>query len=160
MTALATPLQTEYQLTASSLNSSCLVIVLVIVLYKSPTLPAPKQPLTITLPPPCLTGGVRHCSSIFSLVLHLTNVLLCDPNTSNFVCQIRLSITLFPNLPLSNVCVLLPILMFSFYWPVSDMAFSLQLCLEGQHPRVTSSLWTLRLVLCGYHLMKLPVEDM
>ena len=52
-------------------------------LYKSPTLPAPKQPQTITLPPPCLTDGVRHSSSIFSLVLHLTNVLLCDPNTSN-----------------------------------------------------------------------------
>ena len=52
-------------------------------LYKSPTLPAPKQPQTITLPPPCLTDGVRHSSSIFSLVLHLTNVLLCDQNTSN-----------------------------------------------------------------------------
>ena len=41
------------------------------------------QPQTITLPPPCLTDGVRHSSSIFSLVLRLTNVLLCDPNTSN-----------------------------------------------------------------------------
>ena len=51
-------------------------------LYKSPTLPAPKRPETITLPPPFLTDGVRHSSSIFSL-LHLTNVLLCDPNTSN-----------------------------------------------------------------------------
>ena len=41
-----------------------------------------------------------------------------------------------------------------------DMAFSLQLCLEGQHPEVTSSLLTLRLVFCGYYLMKLPVEDL
>ena len=32
--------------------------------------------------------------------------------------------------PLSSVCVLLPILIFSFYWPVWDMAFSLQLCLR------------------------------
>ena len=40
------------------------------------------------------------------------------------------------------------------------MAFSLPLCLEGQHPRVASSLWTLRLAFCGYHLMKLPVEDL
>ena len=67
---------------------------------------------------------------------------------------------LFSNLPLSNVCVLLPILIFSFYWPVSDMAFSLPLCLEGQHPGVASSLWMLRLAFCGYHLMKLPVEDL
>ena len=40
------------------------------------------------------------------------------------------------------------------------MAFSLQLCLEGQHPGVASSLLTLRLVFCGYYLMKLPVEDL
>ncbi|CAJ0930612.1 unnamed protein product [Ranitomeya imitator] len=51
--------------------------------YKYPTLPVPKQPQTITLPPPCLTDGVRHSAIIFSVVLRLTNVLLCDPNTSN-----------------------------------------------------------------------------
>lgn len=34
--------------------------------------------------------------------------------------------------------VLLTILIFSFYWPVSNMAFSLPLCPEGQHPGVTS----------------------
>jgi hypothetical protein len=33
--------------------------------------------------------------------------------------------------PLSSVCVLLPILIFSFYWPVW-CAFSFQLCLEGR----------------------------
>ncbi|CAB1428518.1 unnamed protein product, partial [Pleuronectes platessa] len=55
-------------------------------LCKSPTLPLPKQPQTITLPPPCLT--------------------------------------------------------------------------EGQHPGVASSLLTLTLVFCGYHLKKLPVEDL
>ena len=38
------------------------------------------------------------------------------------------------------------------------MAFSLQLCLEGQHPEVADSLLTLSLVFCGYYLMKLPVE--
>ena len=67
---------------------------------------------------------------------------------------------LLGRVPLSSVCVLLPILIFSFYWPVWDMAFSLQLCLEGQHPRVASSLLTLRLVFCGYYLMKLPAEDL
>ena len=29
----------------------------------------------------------------------------------------------------------------------------------SQHPGVASSLLTLRLVFCGYYLMKLPVED-
>ena len=57
--------------------------------------------------------------------------------------------TLFSNLPLSNVCVLFPILIFSFNWPVSDITFSLPLCREGQHPGVASSLWTLRLAFCG-----------
>jgi hypothetical protein len=33
-------------------------------------------------------------------------------------------------------------------------------CLEGQHPGFVSSLLTLRLVFCGYYLMKLPVEDL
>ena len=41
-----------------------------------------------------------------------------------------------------------------------DMAFSLQLCLEGQHPGVAPSLLMLRLVFCGYYLMKLPIEDL
>ena len=40
------------------------------------------------------------------------------------------------------------------------MAFSLQLCLEGQNPGDTSSLLTLRQVFCGYYLTKLPVEDL
>ncbi len=42
----------------------------------------------------------------------------------------------------------------------SDMVFLLPLCLEGQHPGVSSSLLMLRLVLCGYHLIKLPVLDL
>ena len=67
---------------------------------------------------------------------------------------------LLDRVPLSSVGVLLPILIFSFYWPVWDMDFSLNLCLEGQHPRVTSSLLMLRLVFCGYYLMKLPIEDL
>ena len=84
----------------------------------------------------------------------------CSSVWSKHLKLIRLSITLFSNLPLSNVCVLLPILIFSFYWPVSDTAFSLPLCLEGQHSGVASSLWTSRLAFCWYHLMKLPVEDL
>ena len=44
------------------------------------------------------------------------------------------------NLSLS-VCFLLPILTFSFHWPVLDMAFSLKLRLEGQHSRVSSLQW-------------------
>uniref|UniRef100_A0A0E9W5L7 Uncharacterized protein n=1 Tax=Anguilla anguilla TaxID=7936 RepID=A0A0E9W5L7_ANGAN len=88
-------------------------------------------------------------------ISHMFFCVIQTPQTS-----ICLSRTLLSNLPLSNVCVLLPILIFTFYWPVSDMAFSLLLCLVGQHPGVTSSLLTLRLVFCGYHLMKLPVEDL
>ena len=66
---------------------------------------------------------------------------------------------LLGRVPLSSLCVLLPI--FSFYSPVWDMYFSLQLFLEGQHPGVASSLLTLRLVFCGYYLiMKLLVEDL
>lgn len=49
---------------------------------------------------------------------------------------ISLSITLFSNLPLSNVCVLLPISIFSFYWPVSDMAFSLPLIRPASQSRL------------------------
>ena len=32
--------------------------------------------------------------------------------------------------------------------------------LPGRHTGVASSLLTLRLVFCGYYLMKLPVEDL
>ena len=35
-----------------------------------------------------------------------------------------------------------------------------ELCLECQDPGVAFSLLTLRLVFCGYYLMKLPVEDL
>ena len=97
-------------------------------LYKASILPAPKQPQTITLHHHAwrwrqallqhlFTCSASHkCSSVWSK--HLT------PNTKH------LSITLFSNLPLSNICVLLPILIFYFYWP---------LCLEGQHPTSSPS---------------------
>ena len=49
---------------------------------------------------------------------------------------------LLGRVPLFSVYVLLPILIFNFYWPVWDIAFSLQLCLEGQCPGVTPSLLT------------------
>ena len=107
MTALATPLQTEYQLIASSLNSSCIdgsyswghCLVVggnwlqssavhrvqrgVAKLSDKILLPAPKYLQSITFLPPVLTDGIKRSSSIFSFVLRLTNVLLCDPNTSN-----------------------------------------------------------------------------
>jgi hypothetical protein len=56
--------------------------------------------------------------------------------------------------PLWSVCVPLPILIFSFYWPVWDLAFSLQLCLEGQHLHC----WRWDWCFPRYYLMKLPVE--
>jgi hypothetical protein len=46
------------------------------------------------------------------------------------------------------------------YFARLNMAFSLQLCIEGQYPGVASSLWTLRLVFCGNYFVKLPVEDL
>ena len=88
-----------------------------------------KAPQTITLPPPCLTDGVKHSSSIFSA----SHVLLCDLNTSNL--DLSFHNTFFQSS--CPVCVFLPI--FSYYRP-RDMAFSLQLCLEGKHPGVSSSL--------------------
>src|SRR4029434_6185586 len=68
-------------------------------------------------------------SQMFFCVIQTPQTLIC------------LSITLFSNLPLSNVCVLLPISIFSFYWPVSDMVFSLPLCLE-RRPASRSRLFT------------------
>ena len=62
--------------------------------------------------------------------------------------------------PLSSVCVLFPILIFYFYWPIWAMAFYLQLCLECRRPGVVSSLLTLRMMFWGYYLMKLPAEDL
>ena len=91
-----------------------------------------------------ILSASNKCSSLWSE--HLKLRLVCPK--------------LFSNLPLSSVCGILSILIFSFYWPVWDMDFSLQLCLEGQHPGVASSLLTLRLVFCGYYLTKLPVEDL
>ena len=64
--------------------------------------PAPKHPQTITLPPPCLTDGVKHSSSIFSFFLCLTNVLLCDPNTSNLDFSVRN--TFFQSSSVQHLC--------------------------------------------------------
>jgi hypothetical protein len=43
-------------------------------------------------------------------------------------------------------------------WEKEHRHWTEELCLEGQHPGVASSL--LRLVFCGYYLMNLPVEDL
>ena len=45
-------------------------------------------------------------------------------------------------------------------WAKQHRQWTEELCLEGQHPGVASSLSMLRLVFCGYYLMKLPVEDL
>ena len=45
-------------------------------------------------------------------------------------------------------------------WAKEHRHWTDELCLEGQHPGVASSLLTLRLVLYGYYLKKLPVEDL
>ena len=47
---------------------------------------------------------------------------------------------LLGRVPLSSVCGRLPILIFSFYWPVWDMAFSLQL---SRRPASQSGLFTI-----------------
>jgi hypothetical protein len=48
---------------------------------------------------------------------------------------------LLGRVPLSSVCVLLPILIFYFYWPVWEIDFSLQLCLEGILKNTLSIHW-------------------
>ena len=45
-------------------------------------------------------------------------------------------------------------------WAKEHRHWTEELCLEGQHPGVGASLLTLRLIFCGYYLMKLPVEDL
>ena len=78
-------------------------------------------------------------------VSRLRNRLLTSPQLAallNSTCKTPVSTStvkrrlrdagLLSRVPLSSVCVLLDILIFSFYWPVWDMAFSLQLCLEDQ----------------------------
>src|SRR4029434_4233394 len=71
---------------------------------------------------------------------------------------IRLSITLFSNLPLPMSVFFCPYQSFLF---IRQSQIWLFLChSSGQHPRVASSLYTLTLAFCGYHLKKLPVEDL
>ena len=60
------------------------------------------------------------------------------PDSMSTVKRRRRDAGLLGRVPLSSGCVLLPILIFYFYWPVWDMAFSMQFCLEGQHPRIAS----------------------
>ena len=65
---------------------------------------------------------------------------------------------LLGRVPLSSVCSFAHLNLF-FLLASLRYGFSLQLCLEGQHPGVSSSLLTLRLMFCMLYLMKLPVED-
>jgi hypothetical protein len=90
-----------------------------------------------------------RCTTIFSL-----------QNTSLNVNSEEATPGCWPSGQSSSVQCLCSLPILIFYWPVREIAFSLQLCLEGQHPEVASSLLTLRLVFCGYDLMKLPVEDL
>ena len=64
---------------------------------------------------------------------------------------------LLGRVPLSSVCVLLPILIFYFHWPVWDMAFFLKLCLERPASR-NSPLHCWRWVWCFGGTI--PVEDL
>lgn len=101
---------------------------------------------------PLRTDGVKHSSIIFSFVLHLTNVLL--PNTSNL--DLSVHHTFFPHF-LCPMCVLLPILIFSFSW------LSLVFFFDAL-PRTPASyiplFWCCWGMFFGYHLMKLPVEEL
>ena len=45
-------------------------------------------------------------------------------------------------------------------WAKEHRHWTEELCLEGQHPGVASSLLMLRPVFCGYYLMKLAFEDL
>lgn len=93
-----------------------------LLLCLSPTLAPPKQFQTIAFPPPCVTDGIKP--SIFSVFLHLANVHFpknLKLQMNRFVCPLHL----FFSLPLSSVCVLWPILISYFYWPVSEMSFFL-----------------------------------
>ena len=93
---------------------------------------------------------IYDCFLSFNFFKSLLSLTMCFDYNSVFC-------FLSGRVPLSSVCVILPIWIFSFYWPVWDMAFSLQLCLEAQHPWVASSLLTLRLVICGYYLMIMQI---
>ena len=101
------------------------------------TLPASKQPR----PSHYLHHACQMVSGTPPASFHLfcvSQMLFCViQNTTNLDSSVH---NTFFYLPLSNVCDILPIFIFSFYWPVSDIAFSLPLCLEGQHHRVASSL--------------------
>ena len=56
------------------------------------------------------------------------NIRVCSLNVSMSIVKRQLrDAGLQGRVPLSSVCVLLPILIFYFYWPVCDMAFSLQI---------------------------------
>ena len=78
---------------------------------------APDHHITSTM-----TGGVRHSSSIFSLVLRLTNVFLCDLNTSNL--DLSVHNTFFQSSSVQCLCsfahptlfLLLPSLGYGFFF--------------------------------------------
>lgn len=107
-----------------------------------------KHNHTITLPPPCLMDSFKRPADIFLFVLFLAN-------SSNLKLRFACPKHFFPVFLCLWVCVLLPVLIGQ-----SQIWFSLLPCLEVQHPGVSSPLLTLRLVFCGYNLMKLQVEDL
>ena len=110
-------------------------------LYNSPTLPAPKQPR----PSHYFHHAWQMASGTPPASVHIylfINVLLCDPNTSNLDSSVHN--TFFQSSPVQWLCSFAHLNLFLLL-AVSDMAFSLPLCLEGQHPGVASSLRTLRL---------------
>ncbi len=84
-------------------------------------------------------------SSHLSCVSQIFFCLIQKPQTWT-----HLPTTHFSSLSLSNICALLPISIFSFYWSAWDMAFSLQFCHKVQHPGVAFSQLMLTLVFGRY----------
>jgi transposase len=70
----------------------------------------------------------NRCLTSPQLAASLNSTYKTPVSTSTVKRQLR-DAGLLGRVSLSSVCVLLPILIFYFYWPVWDMDFSLQLCL-------------------------------
>ena len=96
--------------------------------------------------------GAQLSKRTSTLVSSLRNRRLTGPQLAtslNSTCKTPVSTSsvkrrlldagLVGRVPLSSVCVLLPILIFSFYWPVWDVSFSLQL---PRRPASRSRLFT------------------
>ena len=119
-----------------------------------------KAPQTITLPPPCLTDCVKHSSSIFSFFLCLTNVLLCEPNTSNLDSSVRN--TIFQSSSVQCLCYFDHLYIFFL---LASLRYGFFFATLPRRPASRSHLFTADVetgdLQSGQdYLMKLPVEDL